>query len=639
MYSTLYTYCTKLCLSGSRIQLALPSGIMKYAMVVALAIWLAACGSAPQKSDQTNVDSNTYSIDDAIKLIEEAKSSLPPTREAHYLKAVTILLELEENDWARNLFSEINPDSLTSQQFIEYTLLYSSIALKNDAYFLAQRILTNSRLEAQWANVDRDSALILRERRAGLFAILGETVTSVKERLLLADILDSEEQQEKNQEAIWQTLMTLPLEQLEQLSHSEKDPLLLGWYSLAALSKNNQTDLERQLEQVDRWIATWAEHPASLRLPNDLQLLRQLVQERPVQIALLLPFQGKWGKASQAIRDGFFAAYYDALNRQNTTPQVKLYDTSNADINTLYNQAVTEGAQVIIGPLDKENVTALSQREALPVPTLALNTVESTSGSAVELYQFGLSIEDEARQTARRAWLEGHRQAMILAPSSALGDRGVEAFTQQWQELGGLIVDSRRYTDQKSFSQVVKTGLHVQNSHDRAKQLRRRFGHRLEFEPRRRQDIDLLFLIANPSDGRQIKPTLAFHYAGDIPVYATSHIYTGMEDRKSDRDLNGIKFSTLPWFFDNSGSEKKVISQYSKPAAIYHSLYAMGVDTYRLYPRLKQLVQVPGSRFYGATGALRLTADSRIEREQVWAQIRAGRALPLPVVVSGPYLN
>ncbi len=602
---------------------------------------LAGCGGTIPTMPSQNTAPPPISraaIDDIKQLLEQAHNSPSPEKERNYLRAADRLAAQGETDWAKNLLSSMDTATLSDNEFIHYSLLFSGIAMQDGAYFLSQRILTNQRIEQQWSIMPPDTAVTLRQRRAQLFGLLGESVASIRERLVLSNLLQAGEYENQNQDAIWQTLMTLPLHQLQYLSRSERDPLLKGWYALAALSKNNQTDLERQLARVDDWVARWPEHPASIRLPSDLQLLKQLVNERPQNVAMLLPSNGKWARAGKAIRDGFFAAYYQAYQQQNQLPQIQIYDTSAGDINSTYDHAVAQGAEMIIGPLDKDKVTALNQRESLPVPTLALNNIEATIPAA-GLYQFGLAVEDEARQAARRAWLEGHRKAMILTSNTAHGERGALAFREEWENLGGKVVGDNRFSPKGGFSKVIKSGLHVEQSNDRAKHLRQSIGKNIEFEPRRRQDVDMVFLIASPTEARQIKPTMAFHYAGGIPVYATSHVYSGVEDRKGDRDLKGIKFSTLPWVFDTNSVEKQAVMSYAKPPAAYTNLYAMGVDTYRLYPRLKQLGLVPDARFYGATGALRLLPNRKVEREQMWAQIRGGKAKPLPAVVSGNYVE
>ena len=63
-------------------------------------------------------------------------------------------------------------------------------------------------------------------------------------------------------------------------------------------------------------------------------------------------------------------------------------------------------------------------------------------------------------------------------------------------------------------------------------------------------------------------------------------------------------------------------------------MYALGVDAYRLYPRLKQLHEVAESRMYGESGTLRLNAERHIERQLIWAQFRRGKATTLPMIAN-----
>lgn len=635
---------------------------------------LSGCGSTPTKDDSAAIE--TQELRDHTAIIEQALNSESPLKDQYLLTAADILANKGDTDWARNLLGSIEHEQLGDSDFQYYTSLYSQLALLDDAYFLAQRILTEPRLEQQWQQLDTEQSIELRERRAQVFIILGEIDLSVQERLTLETLLQDDAELETNQNSIWQALMTLPSTELRARAEQETNTELKAWYQLASLNKNNQGDLGQQQRQIERWMRSWPQHPASIKLPKDLELIEQLIQNNPQQVALLLPLSGKLGKAGTAIRDGFFSAYYQAMSEGSWTPSVRIYDTqSNAgNIDALYVRAVTEGAQMVVGPLDKEAVAKLNQQKELPTPILSLNYIEAqpsldeelladdeesiddgtslasntdresdtpNSESVVtvrpELFQFGLAIEDEAVQTADRAWLEGHRRAMIITPDASWGERSADAFTKQWLALGGEITGINRFNGNNDYSRVIAGALQVDQSKLRARELRGVLGHGFEFEPRRRQDLDVIFLTARPGQARQIMPTLAFHYAGKVPVFATSHIYSGFEDRKSDRDLNNIKFSSSPWIFDQNSAEKKAIDTYRPSTANYGRLYALGVDAYHLYPRLTQLQSVPNTRFYGATGALRLLPNQRIRREQMWAQIRGGRAIAMPTVVENTH--
>ncbi|PUA28932.1 MAG: penicillin-binding protein activator [Cellvibrio sp. 79] len=606
-------------------------------LVSALVLTLASCSSTPPQPEQRKpvpAKNQTKTSINPAQLLEMASQRQSPERESLVLQAAQAYIADNKFSRARDLLTDLNPDALPDQDYIKYTDLLSTLALQEGSNFLAHGILTKPRLEQQWQAMEPITEIALREKRARVFALLGETQSGVNERMQLAALIDNKKQQLENQEALWQDLMALPLTELQQLAQNELGEAARGWYGLAAIGKNNQTDLEQQRQQLQSWLSQWPHHPAHDNLPNDLRLLQSLIDKQPQQIALLLPMQGKLAEAGEAVRDGFFAAYYQALSNGRKTPEVRQYDSSG-DALTAYQQAIADGADLVIGPIDKEKVTELSLMPSLQVPVLSLNYPDAPPATPLKgFYQFGLAVEDEARQVARQAFLEGHRQAMVIIPSQEWSERSARAFVNEWEKLGGVVVNRTQFANGANYSNLVKDAMLIEQSQVRSRELQELLGTKLESLPRSRSDVDMIFLIADPAQARQIKPTFAFHYAGKIPVYSTSQVYSGEPNPTADRDLNGIRFNTMPWLFDTSSPEKQAVAQYTKSAAVYGRLHALGADAFRLYARLPQLEQVPQMRIFGATGALHMLGDGRIEREQIWVRFRNGDAVPLPVVIN-----
>src|SRR5690606_29695702 len=134
----------------------------------------------------------------------------------------------------------------------------------------------------------------------------------------------------------------------------------------------------------------------------------------------------------------------------------------------------------------------------LPVPLLTLNYIDSTllPEAQQNIYQFGLAVEDEARQVARQAYLEGHRYALTIVPSQEWSERSANAFKEEWENLGGTVVNSSQFVGSGDYSNVIKNAMLVEQSEARAQDLQKLFGAKLHHQTRRRQDIDMIFLIA-----------------------------------------------------------------------------------------------------------------------------------------------
>ena len=161
--------------------------------------------------------------------------------------------------------------------------------------------------------------------------------------------------------------------------------------------------------------------------------------------------------------------------------------------------------------------------------------------------------------------------------------------------------------------------------------LSRVFGTRLEFEPRRRQDAEFIFIAARPQQGRVLRPELKFHYAGDLPVYATSDIFE--PDARDNGDLDGVMFPEMPWLIapDPSSAELKIAADALWPqrSPLQSRLFALGLDAYGLVALLYGGDPATGT-LAGRTGTLSVDAYGIVRRRLEWAQMIGGQPRVLP---------
>lgn len=458
---------------------------------------------------------------------------------------------------------------------------------------------------------------------------------SAQERILLDPLLDDPEQRLANQRALWDALNNLTDTELQQLRKAPPPDPLSGWMELVELTRLYLQQPEALADVIPHWQQRYPDHPASrLFIARLLETMRTAGQP-PEQVAVLLPLHGPLAEVAGAIRNGILAAYYDAPEGSRR-PVLRIYDSGDTPEHAVaaYQEAVTNGARFVIGPLRKESVEALARVQPLAVPVLGLNQSEDPTLANPALYQFGLAPEDEAREAARLAWRNGMQRGIALLPDNDWGERVYNAFAAEWQALGGRILETARYNDDEAdHGEVLRALLNLDASEARHQRLSRVLGRHLEFEPRARQDADFVFLIASPRQARLIRPQLSFYRASSLPVYATSRVYTGIPDQARDSDMNGIIFCDMPWTLESRGNwshlQTSVAEFWPDSSSRYARLFALGIDAYRITPYLGELGNNMPGAYHGVTGNLSLGAQGRLDRTLRCARIENG----LPVLI------
>ena len=604
---------------GFRIHSAFPGLI-----TLLLVLLGAACSSSPRPAavDITPTESTAESIDG---LLAAARQRSGRAAAALSIQAMEAMLREEFFDRARDEADRIiRPGSLPGDLPLRYAMIRARLALESRQPEAALRWLGGALTVSAdpRSNLGREYYSL----RGRLHAQNGQHAQAVNAYLEIADPSISGRNTSLFDD-IWLALSRLGDGELDTLAARADSYELRGWVELARVYRADQFSMRSQLDAIAQWRRNWARHPASNRLPGALTELQQIWDDRPSHIALILPLQEP---AGNAIQEGFLSAYYQALSISREVPRISVYDSSGvARIHSLYNEAVDSGAEMIVGPLNKQLVNQLQELAELPVPTLALNYTDNQEPQPANLFQFGLAPEDEIRQAAQLAWDAGYRNAAVLTPRSEDYLRLQNAFIEVWAGLGGQLVSRTTFSGDSEYADVIKSLMAIDSSESRAERLLALLPRRnMEFIPRRRNDIEFIFLIANPRQGRQINPTLAFYFAEDIPVYAMPSINDGLDNPSENRDLDGIVFTDAPWVLDSADPLKQEISASLRQArGPLQRLRALGIDSFRLYSRLQQLTGKKVLRLAGTTGELSMAANGRIHRHLAVARFVDGLAV------------
>lgn len=606
---------------------------------IVLALILTGCGSNQTKPNNSEKNDNGLVTENAARyeLLANRANDEQQKTVYQYLAAQAWLKEGFE-DRAFFLFVNLNTNLLSPEQRIDRGLALANFYSARGKHLFALEYLEAEQIQNDLRTASSEKKGQWASKTAYLSALLGDYKRAVAVYDFALSYANDEELKDLRK-ALWHSLTLIDKPPAGPYLSAET----AGWVALAQINNLSTGTISDQYLSYLLWQDQYFGHPAQQSPPDSFAVLAKIAAGSRPKVAILLPLTGQLATAGNAILDGYMsarAAEYEGQRQDPIDPLapniVKIFDTEATSLYSIIREIEAENYDLVIGPLDKNRVA--DYVDLMPdIPTLALNNLPEDAFSSESprrnklsekpILGLSLNVENEANQAGIRALQEGHQSALILVPNSSWGDRAGFAFSDFWQAEGGDIIDFKSYGDSTTHAGLLEKTLHVDQSNKRKADLQRLLGKIIEFTPRRRQDIDALFLGASPNEARQLKPMLAFFFAESIPVYSTSSVYSGLSDSKADRDLDGIQFSTLPWIMQPDHPLRKNISQSSTPTTTGLKMQAIGVDSYYLSQRLQQFLEAPDTVYRGVIGKLGRNPESNnLDRKQVWAEFRKGLA-------------
>lgn len=637
-----------------------PESSLPISLLLATSLLLSACGQVGTKAPVEDKTGGTGWSTGSLKADHLIEGLSPES-------AIEVLLETANSRFGEAAFalrqqalalSLANESSLiTTQRLDDISALHPQPAYAVRLALLRQRILlSKNRPQEVLGNLDRLSQratpterLHIKNLKADALQLAGFPIESIQLRIELDRAYSNRlGLQRENDLRLWHNLSQVSSNLISR-HISEIPDTLSGWLELAYISKQYPYNTTQLNEAIAQWQTRHTQHPANRHIIPSIKERQIATSRHPEHIALILPLSGKLANAGQAIRDGFIGSYLQANRYLGLRLRIDIYDTGGtAELAQLaIKQAQQAGARFIVGPLHKAAIKGVldtmypeatldasgnqtNQPSGPFPPMLVLNQIDDSTNLNIDsdIYQFALTPETEARQAAERASLDGHQYAMVMVPQNVWGNRLYEAFVTRYRELGGNVIAEYRFPrGTNNYSQGIQKGVNLNQSQLRHRQIKQLLNEDIEFTPRIRQDMDMIFMAASASDARQIKPQLRFFYADKIPVYATSHVFSGDTEPARDKDLNGIVFTDMPWTLNEKpapGSLKKIINDnWPKSSARYGRFYALGADALLLLPQLAWLNEHPGEQINAHTG--RLSVDNySVKRLSSWGIFHNG---------------
>lgn len=514
-----------------------------------------------------------------------------------------------EGDWvgATALFSIVPREQLSAADRLRHGLLGVRLAVRSGDVEEARRLAATLDLSSRVDPIDR----LLAE--AWLAALHGRPALAAG-RLMRSTLPESstDAARQRVNDTIWELVSLTPA--LETLALADRGTdTERAWWSLR-LDLLRSPTLGDNPARVAAWQAAHPEHPGARQLPTVLRAPAATTRQ-PRQVALLLPVSGPLARAGRAVRDGFMTAWFAQPEEQRFA--VRVYDTGRNSLAEIVPRALADGAEVIVGPLQREAVSALNDL-APDVPVLALNYLAAGTPTP-QLAQFGLAIEDDVGSLVH--WLRdtGAERIMVLHGPHEWAARVERALADQ----GMAPVASHLLPEMRTVTDEIGSALHIQDSIDRHAEVQRLMGLSVAFTPRSRTDIDAVVALVNAVEVTALVPALRYHYADDIPAYATAQTLLGANNTTL-RAMDGYGVVELPWQLPEEPGRALIEAAFPLGRDPFASMYALGADALRLVDRVLPANRSAAAQVLGNTGVLTVGPDGKVQRELARMRVARG---------------
>jgi uncharacterized protein len=612
-----------------------PFSVSQFLSLVLLSLLLSACASTPDSSSHQAVPPSGFSRLDQksewyLDQLAQADVAYRFTWETLAARSLIASGDLQQ---ATALSQQLAKEAFTPRQKDEQRIVQAMILQQQGKVTDALTQLTNIDLRP----LPDDTTASYYKLQASLLSQTNRPLDALSAYVALDAYLPTEEQK-TNHETTWSLLLAQDTSTLQQALNAPGSEIQQGWLALAILQKTLGNKPQQFAVNYAQWQKRYPNHPGSESYKKETspaETSSSLASGMPKQVAILIPLSGNLAAQGDALRNGMLTAYKEA----GLQGDLRFYDSASQPIATLYQQAQTDGAEFIVGPLLKEQVeTLIAQKPALPM--LALNETDGKTTSSSVFY-FSLSPAADAAEAAEKLHQDGRRLPLLIVPQGVQGQRVVDGFTNQWQpETGGAPLVAR-FTDRQSLEAVLRQAMGVGASQQRIDSLQKSIGQKVFAQPFNRQDVDAIYLYASPLEAGIIK---SFIDVSQSP-FANAPIYylgakgnPGFNNPGVAQNVLGMQLGDMPWMIDQSSPLRdKVIALWPQANNDLLRFFAMGYDAISLVPHLADLRAAPEQQLDGLTGSLSINQQGAVRRKLHWITIEKSEPSHEPATpVSAP---
>lgn len=340
--------------------------------VLLATLLFAGCGTHTQ--DQSTAFMQGTSQANSSFYLQQMQQSTNDSKTNWQLLAIRALLQEGKKQQAIDLYNQL-PSNLNSTQAREQSLLAVEVKLAQNDYQGARTLL------AKLDPTSLDQPQQARYWQAQIDASQGKpSLTLLRALIAQQPLLSDAKQRQKNIDATWQALTSMPQDQANALVINADENTLQGWLDLQRMWFDNRNDPTLLKAGVKDWQTRYPQNPGAKMLPTALVNMQNYKPASTNKIALFLPLNGQASIFGRTIQQGFEAAKNGAPSVKGSAVPAQVAQAANVSGNDdVVSPSQAEVSDLTATGSRAEPVQAPAQDQAAPA---AEPTAQAPAASA-----------------------------------------------------------------------------------------------------------------------------------------------------------------------------------------------------------------------------------------------------------------
>lgn len=494
-------------------------------------------------------------------------------------------------DKASDVVAQIKTNAVTPLQGNQADIVDAQIKARKGQYKEALELLDT----VNTLTLSQDSVKFYYVLKGNVYAKLNNQVGAATNYLEAAKYYDGQEKTDLYKRAN-DYLIQSSTKDIYAAFKVNKNQIDRGFFEYALIQKSKNTN--SRYKQLERFEKKYPNHPVlslsqtqSTTLVEDNSVSQQqpIAQQSSYTIAVFLPLTGKHAElVGNPTKMGILNAYKD----RGLNVNLKFYDTESASITTLYQQALTDNAKVIIGPIVKEQVDGLIAQNP-QIPVIALNEGNASHNSKV--FYLTLDPKNDALNAVNQISSDNFTNPIVIAPKNQKGEKISYALNSYWHKLHNTGVSVCYFSDINSLKNTLNTCFKNSST-----------------------AFDAAYVYATANEASIIREYTK-QVTKNVPMfYIGARSNNGVMNSSALSGLNGMKLGDQPWLVKNSTKKEEIVQLLPRANGDSLRCFGIGYDALNLALGISNLVGNSSEMINGLSGNIYIDAQGNVTRDITW---------------------